>query len=712
MADFNPAYAVQGGKPLPVAFGYVNGSGVAPITYTDESNNTYSLNILFDGECDGYEQMAITPLDQMWTIGGFMPATVEGVTKTNQIHFYNGRWTPIGLPIAETGYGGLQGFDEFFQVVPSVTPAQSFSNMCYCVVQNPNIQTGLRRGSGPPDPVQVYGVFRGARCRTFDSNGNVTGYGFTTNPTWHMVELLLRFKIKRQQPQIAGLTAAEIACFNWPSIFAHAQRNDAALPGGAGQSFTFNGVFAAQATLASMLETILRSCRSYIDTQDGKIGFYGHDASSSSFTLTANHCFPGTFQVAKKNLTKMPNVFVPKFRDLGIAALLEVQSVNVNNAGATAGTETILASIWAAYFNTGGINPFATHQVFFYGDGSNRALSGDYPIAVNPDPKIANPQIWATVFGAQARNASSTGGYIGTQNSRFQQRAPVNVQHRTHQLASGSVAPGIGAVPNVVPVEYDMANMTYDQANRIMQYECNISLGNDEPGWLAPLTGSVKVRLDAVDPLTLNAFIRMRPGEQLGHFTVDDTLSPEFAGDYFIDPQNGGIKIIPPSAQEPSGALEVNFRSYNPNAYPDTSYPVDDSLRTIASAKLPLLGSTQNMAQVIGVGWALEAYLEGTTNSDGTLQIAIPQLTMQMLGVAGYTVYDAVWTEVPSGTVVTLYVVDPSGNGAGPATFQFIAAGSSTVPGPAWYPVLTYNFTTAEFPTPTGAGGGSGGSHN
>jgi hypothetical protein len=343
----------------------------------------------------------------------------------------------------------------------------------------------------------------------------VTGYGFTTNPTWHMVELILRLKIKRQQPQIAGLTAAERACFNWPAIVAHAQRNDAINPATGLPMFMFNGVFAAQATLANMLETILRCCRSYIDDQDGKIGFFGHDPANSLFTLTANHCFPGSLQVAKKDLTKLPNVFVPKYRDLGIAALIEVANVTINNTGNSEGTSSIAVGQWEAYFNTNGVNPFTASNVMFYGDGSDPALTGDYIVTTNIDPTVTLPEIWCGTICTT--DEFGTGGYIGTQDSRFQQRAPTTVQHRTHQLASGYVAPGISPVPNIVPVEYDMANMTYDQANRIMQYECNNSLGTDGPRWIAPMTGSVKVRLEAIDPVTMNAFCRMRPGEQGGY---------------------------------------------------------------------------------------------------------------------------------------------------------------------------------------------------
>ena len=74
------------------------------------------------------------------------------------------------------------------------------------------------------------GIWRSTRCRTFDAYGNVLTYGFTTNPTWHFVEAILRYKISLSFLGLAGLSGPERECFNWPSIVENAARNDYILP--------------------------------------------------------------------------------------------------------------------------------------------------------------------------------------------------------------------------------------------------------------------------------------------------------------------------------------------------------------------------------------------------------------------------------------------------------------------------------------------------
>src|ERR1039458_10305977 len=103
--------------------------------------------------------------------------------------------------------------------------------------------------TGGTQSLSPLGDFRGMRCRIFDGSGNQTGYYFTTNPIWHFVDVWLRRAIKPDYAidQVYGptaLTAAEAACFNWPSIFAAAQYCDQILANGVAR-FMGSYVFAS-----------------------------------------------------------------------------------------------------------------------------------------------------------------------------------------------------------------------------------------------------------------------------------------------------------------------------------------------------------------------------------------------------------------------------------------------------------------------------------
>jgi hypothetical protein len=82
--------------------------------------------------------------------------------------------------------------------------------------------------------------------------------------------------------------------------------------------------------------------------------------------------------------------------------------------------------------------------VFYYGDGSNPLLNHDYVTAGPPSVPDTAPGILTWAPGdLSVTPQTGTGGYIGTQTSRFGQRSPNTVQHSRHQAATAAVAPGI-----------------------------------------------------------------------------------------------------------------------------------------------------------------------------------------------------------------------------------------------------------------------------
>jgi hypothetical protein len=230
----------------------------------------------------------------------------------------------------------------------------------------------------------------------------------------------------------------------------------------------------------------------------------------------------------------------------------------------------------------------------------------------------------------------------------------------------------------VKPVTYDLGNMTYDQANRVMQWQMNYTLGMNVPGWIAPQTGSVTVIPGSVDAAG-NLFDRLRPGETLGTFSIDDTVSPENVAQGFTTFVITKFTPFPPSKSKPLGAIEIEFATALPaEAYPDTSYAPDASLRTIASASLSQLGKS---LQRTNVAWTIQA-----TPAFSGSSLTIPDLTLQVLGDVGFRTYpSAVWTGLPTSGSFYLWVSDPD-PGVTTPTFGFSSAIPSS-PAATNYPV-------------------------
>ena len=285
--------------------------------------------------------------------------------------------------------GPDQQADVWFQQFPSVTPGQCFSGMAYSVWAAP-APSGFTRNNGTWYPSTISGkcVWRTTKCRIFDAYGNVTAYVFTLNPAWHKVEAILRYKIKPQQPGLAGLTAAEKACFNWESIAELAARNDYVLPNG-NPRFMGNYIFAADATLTNMLETMHRVDRSFNRVEGGQIYMIGDDPRASIFLMGANHLVPGTLKLSKKNVSKAPNVFVPRYRDLGVPAVSQVSSITSSSSVETDGAYVTVN------FTTP--SPFLIGDSFYVAESSNAYLNTLYAAVAHRAQRLRSSLLAASI---------------------------------------------------------------------------------------------------------------------------------------------------------------------------------------------------------------------------------------------------------------------------------------------------------------------------
>lgn len=661
----NPAFDTSTTRKLPFACGYVYGQGDTVLSTTATDGSQLILNLLGEGEWDGIA-LANTFAQSAGTLGGSTTPTpaipphlirkyladTSGPyswlgTLAAVVHFHTGAFSVKGAGNQTTSVGPDQGYDFWFQEFPVFTPPQCFSGIAYAVWRAP-LTSGinLKQDHGEMT-VTGAAIWRTTRCRIFDAYGNVSSYGFTCNPVWHKIEAILRYKIRPQQPGLAGLTAAEKACFNWESIVELAARNDYILPNGAPR-FVGNYIFASDATLTNMLELMCRVDRSFIREQNGQLYMIGNDTRTVVFQCSANHVVPGTVKLEKKDISKAPNVFVPQYRDLGIPAASEV--VSAEQVGGAGGP---------IIFTMTSPDPFLPYGVFTYGGGTPSTMDGDYNVGDYVETTLSPPNVTPAEFSGTAP-ASTTGGYIGSNDARFSQRAPATVQHRSAQRMTPAQAPGLTVQPRIAPVRYDCGSSTYDQTNRLMKFERDSTLGTDiGAGWTAPIAGTLTAYLEAVD---VNGVPLLQCGEH-DVIALDDWVSPECPGDYEIMEME-----IEAPAGDSLGQIVLQLRQYNPAAPTDVSDPPGDSYQNVPNDGMALTG----FQQVVNPAWVLQGTPLVTLVGGTTLTITMPDLSVQVMGHATPTAYPAAsWAGLLAGDPVLLYVTDATGTGVSP-TFTLV----------------------------------------
>lgn len=659
----NPAFASPSTRPLPLGFGFVLGIGdealsvvLAPSTALPQGVQQAAY-LLGEGEWDDWVYFAPqsqSHLGNGW-VGDGIPADQYHAGEP-YLNFHGGRYTIKGAGNQLISKGPDQQYDVQFAYFPSPTPPQSFSGIAYALAHMP-MDVSFKFGQATPFPLAPMGVWRSLRCRFFDDQGNVTGYGFTTNPAWHFVEAILRRKIKPQQPGLAGLTDTEKACFNWPSITDTAARNAFLLPNGRPR-FMGNYVFAAETTLTNILETILRVSRSYQRVQNGQIYLIGDDPRPSTFLLGANHVVPGTMKLSKKDVSKSGNIFIPSYRDIDIPAVCQVL---------TAKAETVyLNGVPVVYmvFTLNSLSPFQANDFATYGASSDPSFDGTYRV-VAPLANLGSgiPDDTPNMVRCAPAGRSSgqaTGGFLGTKDARFSQRAPTNVQHRSHQKMVAMQAPGLSNQPRLTEVRYDCGNSTFDQTNRLMRFERDRSLGTDiGADWKAPIGGTLTARLEAVDA-NGKALIDQQTHDVI---TLDDWVYPENPGDYEILSR----QILPANEQQ-DGRIVLEIVQYNRNAYTDVSDDPGQSYATVPDGGDFVFGDFPLQTPA----WVLQATPQGTLDPvSGLLTVKTPDLSVQWVGQIAPTLYPAAqWTGLTPGNSYVLYLDDPAMNGAAIYGFQ------------------------------------------
>jgi hypothetical protein len=615
---------------------------------------------LGEGELDGPSTLWINDILQMAfapggggalmgnTLLGYVPSNSSSATEnlgnTPTLSAFNFH-TGADAPLTGNGVDGLWSY-----LGSLVTPLAFSRRSYYSIAWTPAITDG-----GTLSPLLD---MRGMRCRMFYADGQTaftgfstpppygtqTGYGFTTNPIWHFVDLWLRRAIKPEygiDPVLGpdALTAQESALFNWPSIVAAANYCDQAInitsqnPTGTPR-FQGSYVFAAGSTLAAMLEQVLLSCRGYWYEYAGQIYVFIDQPRPSSCLITAEALAGGSIEIDNTLVKQNANRYQGQFLETGLPAVATIATISVDSTG------TILT------VNTVNPNPCAVGDLISMGGVQNSLFNLNVVVSAIPTTTVygvvtpSPTQFTCTIdAGTIPASTASTGGSIGYIQSRFSQRNP-EINHQQHQICEGQVLP-----PNVtgtrlkrIKVNYDFASATYDQAMRLLQYEVYRDLGVDylNPNLLLQAFGNLNLLGSPYTPpwqITLNFWAewvdksqdtsagqvnpslwRALKAQMAGDVvTLDPTVFFEFAGDYEItgrtlnpfqeeveDSTGGGFVqatsrsgAMNTGTDQNSGVLQLVLRTFNPSAaiFTDVSPVANASFATVPG-QLPYAGTT------------------------------------------------------------------------------------------------------------------------
>jgi hypothetical protein len=715
---------VNMGTPWPLSYGYFRATGMQKINYSvpaaiaspQPADMQIGVWDLGEGELDGYDALWINDVLQFAydQNGNLMGETLLGVvpsgSSTDSIantptltafSFHTGCDAPIwtGTPPGESQTAQLMD--------PNLGPAaELITQLCwsrrsyYVIAWTP----------ATDDDSQMSPVadFRGMRCRMFDGSGTQTGYGFSTNPVWHFVDLWLRRAIKPEYaiPQGAwptALTAAESAKFNWPSIYAAAQYCDQVLANGLPR-FSGSYVFASGSTLAAMLEQVLLCCRGYWYEYAGQIYVFVDQVRASTFLATSVHLASAALEVDQSQVNQNANRYIAEFNELGLPAVADIATIA--GVAASGGASAYVKIV------TENDNPCAVGDVISVGGVTPASLDGNYSVSALP----SGSPLEVDCDVATAPTVSGTGGYIGYIQSRFSQRTP-EISHTQHQIAEGQILP-----PNVtgtrlkrIKVTYNYGNMTIDQAMRLLQYEIYRDLGIDwlNPNLLLQVYGNKSLLGSPYTPPwqftlsfwseSVDASMRALKAQQVGDvITLDPTILYELAGDYEIVAKNvshfqqevedstDGSFIMPPSRQgamnngtdQGSGVLQLTLRTFNRSAaiFTDAAVAANSSFATLPG-QLPYAGASATSGYSVS-GGELTITTSYSDDESGPISSiaawtlfsisAPPGIVLDYYAGSSYAL-----TDDGSGNPWWFYVSDPSLVGSPGASIQIIQQGGA-----------------------------------
>lgn len=550
------------GNSIALAYGYVQVTGVAGPKFEQQNTGNDDLNytrtkffLLGEGPWDSCTGMWIDD-DLQW---------LSENDDTTQFHFHNGYDTPLGTSLSDaSSIGGDQLVDSFWNDFPAGINRLTYPRLAYYAIRHKHKSSSYtddtKNDAASWSDWNPIGEWRSLITRNFDASGNVESFAFTVNPSSHIADVILRRKVQRHYTLDpvngpSALTDAQKACFSWDSFY-EASEYFAELLGNGRPRFSGSYFFNQRTTLRAILDQMSLCCRSTVRFEGGKYYLITDKPRPSYFTLNRSHVQPQTFKPSGSDVASAANHVVSTFRDILIPAF-DANIVSIDMADHQNPVVTFDADVpcdaddWIVLGGTNG------------GNGS----------AYDKTWQVASSDGAVTTLKTRGLNYPShvgAGGKAGFLRCRYMERTP-EFPHKAHQLAKGVAGVGLPRIRNRVRVDYDFANSTYDQVDRLSRYERDLALGPD----VQPYAPRPSIAVSAA------MFCRDANGQVLAgvrpraRFTVDDTASYTFAGDYFVDKQS--FKTFGGDTSGKSGSdaglVNLSLKPYDESIMYDVSNP-------------------------------------------------------------------------------------------------------------------------------------------
>lgn len=432
---------------------------------------------------------------------------------TGFLHFHPGVATPFAATLDAASTGGDQLVDALWSLFPASLPRLTFSQYAYIAMQVP-FDAGA-----PSAELTWMGDFRARKCRIFDGVGQI-GYKWTTNPAWVFIDMGVRSIFRPEAPPGAELTAAEMARFDLPSFYDFSQYSDEILLNGR-KRWEVSLVIAQRTQLAQAWAQVNLMSRSYWREVRGKIQLRGDNPRSSFFAVTSSHLAAGSFQASKTNLRGAGNYWVGNFRDLNLARIADISSVE---RSALTGEMTVTTN------NDHGL--LVSDQVELVADESaqwDAALLDSPWVTFAWLPVITVPSANSFTLAQSGPTGSGIGGYVGSVEGRFTQRAPT-FSHQQHQISIGTVGVRMPRRPKRNTVTLDFGNCTQQQVTRLLKFYSASQLGVDQVPYHAPFTGKMSVSLDSIN----SDGVRLRDSKPGDMITLDHSVREGYSAKYQV----------------------------------------------------------------------------------------------------------------------------------------------------------------------------------